>query len=226
MPTDQGGCARKVSGPAAARTAPDPARTCMRGPNVPNGICAARDCTNEGPLTRGHCEPCYKWSWRNGGADPTGRPRKRNNGEILQLLRAAAETTSGECVILTGHADRPTAHLNGKKMNASRAVWVLAHGDPGEAHVLHTCHRGDDGCINLRHLKLGDNDQNIRDMIGADRHSRGTRRWSAKLDDATVQKMRDRYAQGGISYAALGALFSVSESTAHRVVSRAGWKHL
>lgn len=178
------------------------------------------------------CLACYEWSRTHGWTDPSGRPRKRRVGDLMQELTAAARATSGECIILAGYATRPKVLNCGRfptrarALHASRAVWMIANGDPGEAHVLHRCHRGEEGCINIRHLYLGDNDQNIRDMVGAGRQSRGTGRHSAKLSDAVVQEMRQTYAAGGVSYAALGARYGVSETQAHRVVTGTNWRHV
>lgn len=149
------------------------------------------------------CSACYEWARTHDWTDPATRQMKRRVGDVMQELTAAAHATTDQCIILTGYASRPRVRNYGrlateaKAVHASRAVWIIAHGDPGERHVLHTCHRGEEGCINIRHLTLGDSDQNVQDMVGADRHSRGTRRWSAKLEDADVAKMRTEYAAGG-----------------------------
>jgi hypothetical protein len=52
-------------------------------------------------------------------------------------------------------------------MNASRAVWWIANGDPGNLNVLHRC--GDDDCLNIRHLYLGTIADNSIDTVLMDR---------------------------------------------------------
>jgi hypothetical protein len=51
--------------------------------------------------------------------------------------------------------------LHGKTMSASRAVWFLVNGDPGELFVLHTCDNS--MCVKPDHLYLGTQQDNVRD---------------------------------------------------------------
>ncbi|MFD0208932.1 helix-turn-helix domain-containing protein [Streptomyces hirsutus] len=115
------------------------------------------------------CSACYTWTRRHGWADPNGRTPQRPKNTVLPFLKAAAQATTDECVDLTGWAGRPVVLLDGKSMWASRAVWILAHGNPGDQHVLHSCHRGDEGCVNIRHLRLGDDADNHQDRVAAGR---------------------------------------------------------
>lgn len=104
---------------------------------------------------RGYCRKHYDRWLRHG--DPTVT-LKRGKGVLLAELQAAAQATTSECIILTTRngTSRPGAVLNGTFMCASRAVWILAHGDPGEDQVVVDCGRGEDGCINIKHMGLGD----------------------------------------------------------------------
>ena len=111
------------------------------------------------------CSACYSGSRRHGWTDPNGRTRQRPKNTVLPFLQAAAQAMTDECIDLTGYVGRPTVRLNGVSMWASRAVWVLAHGDPGDRHVLHSCHRGAEGCVNVSHLSLGDDADNHRDRV-------------------------------------------------------------
>ncbi|MER6975692.1 hypothetical protein [Streptomyces carpinensis] len=109
-------------------------------------------------------------------------------------------------------------------MNASRAVWILANGDPGEAHVLHTCHRGAEGCINIRHLYLGDHDRNMLDMVEAGRSSRGEVNGQSVLKAEHVLQIR-RDLNAGVPGVVLAERYGVSKATisAIRVGKRWGW---
>lgn len=182
--------------------------------------------------TDGPCGPLYRREWckkhytriqRHGDPMVT---LKRGKGVLLAELHSAAAATAEECIILTtSGSHRPVAVLDGRLMLASRAVWILANGDPGEAHVLHTCHRGKEGCINVRHLYLGDNAQNIRDMVEAGRSTRGERDGNSKLKAEQVQEIRRLLAEG-VPYKAIGERFGVSQSTVYQINSRKIWAWL
>lgn len=91
---------------------------------------------------------------------------KRANGAFRALIEAGARACSDAC-INAGRKRRPNYKLDGREMNASRAVWWLAHGDPGSMKVLHRC--GNDQCLNIRHLYLGTTSDNARDTVLMDR---------------------------------------------------------
>lgn len=55
-----------------------------------------------------------------------------------------------------------------KKWRAHRAAWSLAHGDiPDGQKVLHSC--DNPRCVNVAHLRLGDQGDNLRDAYSRDR---------------------------------------------------------
>lgn len=172
--------------------------------------------------TDGPCGPVYRGKWcrkhyarisRHGDPHTT---IKRGKGVLLAELQRAARATTEECIILRAGQGRPCTRVNGKGMLASRAVWIIAHGDPGERHVLHTCHRGEEGCVNIRHLYLGDNDQNIRDMVAADRSTRGERSANAKLTAPDVLEIR-RLLAARHSKAAIAERYGVTRSLIYQI---------
>jgi hypothetical protein len=134
--------------------------------------------------------------------------------------------TIGECV------DPHKGHgMCTRQVNASRAVWIIAHGDPGKAFVLHSCHRGVEGCINIRHLYLGNQAQNGRDMaVGGRRKGivtvRGERAPKAKLTEDAVREIRRRYATGSESQTTLAKAFGVSQPAIGYVVRGDSWAHV
>ncbi|MET9818340.1 helix-turn-helix domain-containing protein [Streptomyces sp. NPDC006355] len=152
-------------------------------------------------------------------------PRSR---AVEDLLHQAARATTDACIYLTRASGRPRVLQDGKAVQASRAVWIIANGDPGEAHVLHTCNGGSgaSGCINIRHLRLGTHEENVRDMVEADRHARGERQGNHKLTEEQVREIRQRYATGRVSQRALATEFGVDTMTVNHVVRRLTWKHV
>jgi hypothetical protein len=110
---------------------------------------------------------------------------------------------------------------------AHRVAWQLTHGPiPSGMDVCHTCDVK--LCCRVDHLWLGTHAENMHDMTtkgrGAD--ERGVRNPAAKLTEAEVRQIRQRYAEGGISHRKLGSAFGVSESTVQHLITGRKWKHV
>lgn len=141
--------------------------------------------------------------------------------ELVGELRSAAFATTDACIDLGGYQNRPNVRFQGRMMEASRAVWWIANGDPGEKDVLHTCHRGEEGCISIRHLYAGNYVQNVRDRVRAGRSCQGIQHWATKLSDVDVAEIRRRFRPGNRwnpgNAIALGDEFGVSAEQVSRV---------
>ncbi|BBA98359.1 hypothetical protein RVR_4512 [Actinacidiphila reveromycinica] len=197
---------------------------------MPSGVhgyippCIVEGCARPNKA-RGFCNLHYHRFAATG--DPLAT-RKTPNGGFLALLKQAARAATDECIVASTFSGRPVAKLNGKSMNASRAVWILANGDPGRLHVLHTCHN--DRCISIKHLYTGDHDRNMRDMSEAGRWGTralpvGADHGRAVLIEANVLDIRRRAADGE-SAAALAREFKVHRRTVEKVIKGETWKHL
>ena len=141
---------------------------------------------------------------------------KRANGAFRALVEAGASYTGGEC-LNAGRSRRPTCKLNGVDMNASRAVWWLAHGDPGSLKVLHSC--GNDQCLNVRHLYLGTTSDNATDTVLMGRASNQVVNW------ATAREIARRYQSGKAGNGngngpELAAEYGVSSAVIRRAAKR------
>ena len=151
---------------------------------------------------------------------------KQANDAVRAQLRAAAYTETDRCIMLDGRPERRTVRADDGYMWASRFVWIIRHGDPGEDQVLHTCNGGSgaNGCINIRHLRLGDNSRNVLDRgdagvkIGEDHHQ-------SRLKAEQVRLIRQR-AAAGETYTALAIEYGVARQTVGDVVSRRTWRRL
>ncbi|WP_433341699.1 hypothetical protein [Streptomyces sp. CA-253872] len=195
-------------------------------------------CTNAVYVkSRGWCETHRKAAARNNGAP--ARTRLYGPGELLTLVHAAAAATGDECIIPRGWKTkergtrRPMVKLGGRMMPAARAVWTLAHGDPGELHVLHTCHAGDgsQGCITIRHLYTGNNHQNSQDRVKEGRQARGEDHGCHVLTEEQVREIRRRHVPGTGPYnrgntRELAEEFGVATTTLRNAVSGRAWVHL
>lgn len=148
-------------------------------------------------------------------------------GDSLQaLLRTAVDAETDECIVHPFRTGQWTVNTGDGTMNASRWVWTLRHGDPGDAHILHSCNGGSGahGCVNIRHLRKGDNSENVLDrgdagvQVGEDHHNH-------RLKADHVRRIRERAADGETQQA-LADEYGVSRATVGDVVSRKTWRRL
>lgn len=183
--------------------------------------CYGKDC-DRAPKAKGLCGPHYNMKNRLGHVNkPLGFRRPR--GALTAALEAASQSTSDDCIKVTMPSrDRVVVNYNGTQMYAARAVWFKAHGDPGASYVLHTCGNGHAGCINIRHLYLGDHELNMRDKVVDDTSARGSRNVHAKLTEAEVQDMR-RDLNAGRSCKDAAVKYGVSLGAVTMMTSGANW---
>lgn len=108
-----------------------------------------------------------------------------------------------------------------------------AHRISYEMHVgpipprMFVCHRCDNPrCVNPAHLFLGNNQDNVRDMLTKGRHyapgAKGERNGHAKLDEASVRAIRSSTERN----AALAARHNVSIITVQRIKRGSAWAHI
>lgn len=71
---------------------------------------------------------------------------------------------------------------------AHRVAWAIANGDPGEAHVLHTC--DNPPCVNPAHLFLGTSADNALDKARKGRTRGNPLGRKPKLTDEQIRKIR------------------------------------
>lgn len=183
-------------------------------------------CPRTGKIVRGLCDMHSQRLRHHGAVDKPRRPRERE-------LDAAASATTNECIIVLYRGERLSVRFQGKTMLASRAVWIIANGDPGDGvEVLHTCNGGSGahGCINIRHLRTGTHAENMSDMATAGRNDGGTAvgetNGNHRLTASDVYAIREAYAVGDVTYAVLATRFGVTEGTIAHVVTRRTWRHL
>jgi hypothetical protein len=112
-----------------------------------------------------------------------------------------------------------------KMVLAHRAAYQMANGPiPAEMDVLHSC--DNPPCVNPDHLFLGTQRDNNQDMIAKGRQARGETNGRAKLTEADIASIRERYGAGRASIKSLGEEFGVTKATIRDVASGRTWKHV
>lgn len=117
-----------------------------------------------------------------------------------------------------------TANKARKMLFASRVSYELSFGsiEPG----LVVCHRCDNPrCVNPRHLFLGTQSDNIKDMFakGRQRDQRGSSHHAAKLTEADVLAIRDA---AGITHRELGLRYGIVRAHVSGIRSGRAWLHV
>lgn len=115
---------------------------------------------------------------------------------------------------------------HGKLGLAHRFAWERANGQIANGlHVLHRCDNRK--CVNVSHLFLGTNLDNIRDMHAKGRAKGGTLSGEAvrtsKLTWGDVGAIRSLYASGEYSQRKLAIQFGIAQTTIGVIVRREHW---
>ncbi len=133
------------------------------------------------------------------------------------------EPNSG-CWLWTGYRNSKgygRFSFEGRPQVASRVSWVLSRGSlPDGEYVLHRCDTP--ACVNPDHLFLGTMADNSKDCARKGRHSRGERRWNARLtkdDVVSILRSDDSTLQ-------LSRKYGVSWATIYDIRTGATWKHV
>lgn len=114
-------------------------------------------------------------------------------------------------------------YVNNKMMLTHRFSYELHNGPiPPNMFCCHTC--DNPRCCNPQHLFLGSNNDNVSDMIKKGRDSRGT--GSAKLTEAQVIEIRQKYAQGSVTHMELASEYGLDRSSVSSIIRRRTWSHI
>jgi ribosomal protein S25 len=139
----------------------------------------------------------------------------------------------GVCWIWCGYRDdrgygRSMNNSGGGSHQAHRKAWEYYYQQeiPNGLLLRHMC--DNPPCVNPKHLIVGTQADNTRDMIerGRMRILVGEEQGMTKLNEEQVREIRKEYSEGKVSYQALADKYGVGNSTIKGICKRLTWKHI
>lgn len=138
-------------------------------------------------------------------------------------------TTQGDCIIFLGQKSRTgygKLRIHGKLKSAHRIMYEIHHGEITSGFVvMHKC--DNPSCINIEHLRLGSQAENIKDMHEKNRavFNRGINHPGAKLTLLEANQIKATYKshdrKNGAT--ALSKYFGVHRRTIEHVIKNKHW---
>lgn len=114
--------------------------------------------------------------------------------------------------------------INGKYHSAHRVSYIIFNGEiPEGMSVLHSC--DNPGCVNPKHLHLGTQADNMREMAERGRSQRGENHNNSKLTNKQVIDIRKKY-ELGLSQTVIGKEYNISNRYVSMIVNKKRWKHI
>ena len=136
-----------------------------------------------------------------------------------------------ECIIWpfqkdSGGYGRVRPLYNGKRITvgAHRLAFKLKNGHYPHNLAMHSCDTP--SCVNPKHLIDGEHKDNQRDKALRGRSLKGSKQYSAKLDEQAVAVIREEYASGDVSMYALAERYNISRASIRMAIRGEKWKHV
>jgi len=134
---------------------------------------------------------------------------------------------AGDCILWTLGADKRgygRVSFQGRKRRAHQVAWEITNGPiPAGLWLLHSC--DNPACCNPEHLRLGDHEQNMRDMRERGRSPKGSANPQSKLTDSSIAEIRRLYSSGQMQKD-IAKLFQISKSAVSLICLRRTWSHV
>ena len=117
-------------------------------------------------------------------------------------------------------------NINGKTVKTHRLAMILEGYDVEGFNVLHSC--DNPLCCNPKHLRLGNQQDNMRDMYcrGRDTTYRGSSHNQSKLSESQVLDIRADYATGNYRQIDLCRKYQMSSNAIFKIINRKTWTHI
>lgn len=151
--------------------------------------------------------------------------KKLTKENLMQHVKINQSTGCWEWVKCRNWKGYGTKRNDGKAQFAHRVVWEMFRGEISDNNLF-VCHKCDNPpCVNINHLFLGTNSENLQDSIKKGRFHRATgeRCHKARLKEKDISVII-RLRESGMTLEKIAELYSVRISTIHSVVIGKTWK--
>jgi hypothetical protein len=188
--------------------------------------CKILDC--ESPVRHnGLCLMHYTRVRRHGNPHTTKRTPPK---VIRQWMQRQLKAETDDCVLwpfATSTDGYGRIRHNGRQQNAHR-IMLQMHDPEREfdgALALHTCGKGHEGCVNVRHLYWGTPQQNADDRMEHGNAPQGSACHAAKLTESDIIPIFEARAAGR-EPSQIAESFGVTRGTINMVLKRKTWRHV
>lgn len=144
--------------------------------------------------------------------------------KFSDFMRLAILSKQDECMNWPGRKLGGYGRINwkGKNSAAHRVVYLIAHGAIPDG--LCVCHKCDTPtCVNLRHLFIGTNKENMQDRNAKGRQAHGSSNGKAKLTTAKVLLIRAMKSDGA-QIKAIAKFLDIGETAVFNVCHGKTWR--
>ena len=113
----------------------------------------------------------------------------------------------------------------GKRVSTHRLIWYLNIGKWPEDKILHSC--DNPPCINLKHLRDGSQQDNMRDMVkkGRANKAKGERAGRTKITEEQVIAIRKLWKTGRYLQKEIAEMYGVTGMNISHIVREKTWNH-
>lgn len=187
-------------------------------------LCSIEGCSKL-HSARGFCKTHYGRLWRAGVIEIVGN----KPSEQFKWIDDHLNYKGDDCLVFPfkrddrGRARVAAGHQSGERI-VSRIMCRHKNGAPkgGMDMATHSCGNAHLGCVNPSHLRWGNQDSNMSDMIAHGRSTRGEKGSRAKLTEKKVRHIRSSLDSG----ASLARKFGVTPAAICSIRKRRNWKHI
>jgi len=188
-------------------------------------ICKIQNCGKR-VLAKGLCSMHYSRLRRDGEIGDS----QSVYGAPLSFLFAALKSETDECIIwpfCRNHRGYGHLTVDNEHVAAHRFICEKVNGSSTQETnwALHSCGRGEDGCINPRHIKWGSAKQNAKDRDLHGTSNKGERQGNVKITEVECKKIK-QLLLNGLSVSEISVKLEISKPIIYGIKSGKTWSWL